>query len=89
MKNMNELAGPEFAQILSRLNGRRGNLGFLIARRLNERAEKRVLRVIQDQGKVVLVLCDDDLKEMLRLLSLGQSATQHVASMYRQVVEIA
>jgi hypothetical protein len=89
MKNMEELANPEFAQILSRLNDRRGNLGFLVARRLNEKDTKRTFRILRDQDKVVLVLCDEDLKEMLKLLELGQPTTQYVASMYRTVMETA
>jgi hypothetical protein len=48
-----------------------------------------MFRILRDHDKVVLVLCDEDLKEMLRLLGLGQSTTQYVASMYRSVIEKA
>jgi hypothetical protein len=89
LKNMKKLSSPEFAQILSRLNDRRGNLGFVVARECGKSDEKRTFKYLRDQGKVILVLYDEDLKAMLKSLELGQSPTQHVSSIYRSVMETA
>jgi hypothetical protein len=65
-----DLANPEIDQMIGRLSARRGKLGIIVCRRVDDRGTllKRCKDALHDQGVVVLFLDDLDLEAMVHAL---------------------
>ncbi|HAU68772.1 MAG TPA: hypothetical protein DCW52_10310 [Gammaproteobacteria bacterium] len=62
-----EIGNPEIDQIAMRLGERRGKFGIVVCRKVDDRPKmlKRCRAVAQDEHGYILVLDDDDLKQLV------------------------
>jgi hypothetical protein len=69
-----DLGSPEFAQLYSRLDERRGKVGFLVCRHLqNPQGALKCCHDYFDKGTLLMLLTDKELKEMLTAKADGIS----------------
>ena len=69
-----DIAGPEFSQLISRFSDRRSKVGFIVCRSVEnkELIQKRCRDCFQDRQEHVLVLEDADLLTMLEMKSKNE-----------------
>lgn len=89
LKNMEDLANEEYFQIAARLDSKRGFFGILIARKKDNLDVQRAYRRLNNEGKVILTLTDEDIVRMLGDLKSGLSPTMALRGMYRKFIEEA
>lgn len=86
-KNMDELGIPEINQTATYLGDRIGRLGIIVTRQLpNENIVRKIFSVWNDSAsarKIILTLCDSQLRELLDLRCKGGSPTKWMQSHYR------
>jgi hypothetical protein len=87
-KNVAELDAPALNQAATYLGDRLGRLGFVVTRHLpSEAMQRKAIAVWNDSGggrKVLLILADVHLSELLDRRCKGQSTTQWMRDHYRQ-----
>lgn len=86
LKNKEALKNSDFDQIAGRLNGRKGQFGVLVGRRIKDFDEEAVRRWLND-GKAVIALDDKDIVDMLRLKERGGSPSEYMREKLRTVLE--
>jgi len=87
-KNTNELGLAEINQTATYLGDRIGRLGVIVTRQAPaETVRRKIFSVWNDSAphrKVILVLCDDQLRELLDLRCQNGSPTKWMQSHYRK-----
>lgn len=83
-KNTEELDTDAINQTATYLGVRIGSLGVIVTRRPpKDSIVKKVMTVFNDGRKVILTLCDDQLRELLDLRCQGGSPTRWMQKHYR------
>jgi hypothetical protein len=84
-KNMDEVDMAAINQTATYLGDRLGRLGFIVTRnRAPETIQRKAFSVWNDSRKVILVLNDENLYELLDLRCRGTSPTKWVQAHYRK-----
>lgn len=86
-KNTNDLDNTHINQTATYLGDRLGRLGFIVARKPAEEAQQlKLYSVFNDSQprKVILVLSDEDLAQMLDMKCHGNSPMRHIQKLYRK-----
>ncbi|MBX7135073.1 MAG: hypothetical protein K1X67_20600 [Fimbriimonadaceae bacterium] len=67
-----DVANPELDQLAGRFSDKRGNLGFLVLRAVEDKdlLLRRCRDLVRDKGEYILALDDDDIEVMLSLRSV-------------------
>ncbi len=89
LKNMTDLANEELFQIASRLDDRKGRFGILISRDKDKLDIQRAYRRMRNDNKIILILTDSDLTNIIEDVKNGLSSTLYLNKMYRKFVEEA
>lgn len=89
LKNMTTLSNDEVFQTAARLNDVKGKFGVLIARASSTLDRQRAYRRLYLERKVVMILTDDDVVDLLRTMESGGSPTHKLAERYRSFMEEA
>jgi hypothetical protein len=86
-KNMDELGMPEINQTATYLGDRIGRMGIIVTRRPpGENIVRKIFSVWNDSAsarKIILTLCDGELRELLDLRCKGGSPSKWMQSHYR------
>jgi hypothetical protein len=87
-----DIANPEFDQMLGRLNRRRGMFGIIVCRTIvdNDAVLKRCQDAVKnDPEKAILVLDDTDVKKLLDLQANGnkKGISEHLEDKLREVLD--
>jgi hypothetical protein len=83
-KNMEELDTDAINQTATYLGVRIGGLGLIVTRRPpKDSIVRKIMTVFSDGRKVILTLCDDQLRELLDLRCQGGSPTRWMQKHYR------
>jgi hypothetical protein len=83
-KNTEELDTDAINQTATYLGVRIGGLGVIVTRRPpKDSIVKKIMTVFNDGRKVILTLCDDQLRELLDLRCQGGSPTRWMQKHYR------
>jgi hypothetical protein len=87
-----DIANPEFDQLLGRLNRRRGMFGMIVCRSIDDKAA--ILRRCQDAvkndpEKAIIVLDDSDVETLLALQANGnkKGISEHLEDKLREVLD--
>jgi DNA-binding NarL/FixJ family response regulator len=89
-KNVKQLRVHHIQQVAGDLTSGLGRLGFIVSRLPAERPMlRRAVDVFKEDEKVVLFLCDDDLKELLRLRERGDDPTELIRQCYDDFMALA
>jgi len=87
LKNMSNISNTEINQISSRLNNKKGMLGFMVCRNYDDKDIDRVYRKLSNNDQVILLLCDSDIELMLKMLENSQKPTEFIFNIYRRFIE--
>lgn len=87
LKNMADIGNTEVFQLSARLNEKQGNFGLMIARNKDDKDLQRAVRRFDKEGKVTLILSDEDIFRLLDHKKNGLSMTMHLTKIYRDIVE--
>ena len=83
-KNKEEIDIAAINQTATYLGTRIGNLGVIVTRHApGQSVIKKIMSVFNDGGKVILVLCDDQIRELLDLRCKNGSPTRWTQAYYR------
>jgi hypothetical protein len=86
-KNTRKLAPAHLNQTNTYLGDRLGRLGFIVTRNPATPAQQRKAFLIYNDSnprKIILMLSDNDLRDMLNMKCHGQDPTRFVQNLYRQ-----
>ncbi len=86
-KNVNDLEPAHFNQVATYLGDRLGRLGFIVTRNVSSEANQRkVFSIYNDSSprKIILVLSDGDLRQMLDMKCREQNPMRFIQSAYRK-----
>ena len=87
LKNMNDLGNEEFFQLNARLDDIRGTFGVLISRGKDNLDIQRAYRRLSNERKVMLVLTDEEIINMLKIDADGGDATEEMQRIYRTFID--
>ncbi len=88
VKNKEALESDDLNQVATYLGARIGHLGLIVSRRpSSEKTRLKAFSIFNDTAsaprKIVLILCDDDLVEMINARSAGRPPAKHLQGLYR------
>lgn len=88
-KNVEELTNEHLAQTATYMGDRLGYLAFVVTRRPPKEAQiLKCFSIFNDSGsttrKVIIILHDEDIKQMLRMRESGNNPTKYVQQKYRE-----
>lgn len=86
VKNMTKLSNTELDQISSRLNDKKGMLGFIVCRNYEDKDIERSLRKIL-KNEFILFIRDADFEAMLAGYEINKKPTEYIEKLYRDFVE--
>lgn len=87
LKNMRDISNTEVFQIAARLNENMGKFGMLIVRDYDKLDIGRVYRRLYQENKVILLMNDDDIIQMIRNFGDGINPHLYMNQKYRTFME--
>jgi hypothetical protein len=86
-KNKEKLPNEDLNQLTSRLNTSKTLYGVVVCREVSDNDVDRVVSEMARNDLGVLVLTDQDIREMLRIKRKGGAPTEYIAEKHRQLVQ--
>jgi tetratricopeptide (TPR) repeat protein len=87
VKNIKEIGNREINQLSSYLDNTKGRFGILIKRMPTTPGELRIIERRLRKGELILILCDNDLKEMIHLKIANSDPSSVLKEKYNVLLE--
>lgn len=86
-KNKKKLPNEDLNQLMSRLSPSKAQYGIIVCRGISDNDIHRVVNRMAREDRGVLILTDQDIREMLRIKGKGRKPVDYTAEKHRQLLQ--